>query len=59
VVAKGDPGEEIVEVAEGDHGEERDVDRVVEDQGGARDQPREVTEPAKGEVLAAAGEGIG
>src|SRR2546421_6200629 len=58
VMAKRDPGEEIVEIAEGDHGEERDIDRVVEDQGGARDQPREVTEPAEGEVLTAAGEGI-
>src|SRR2546423_7296109 len=59
VMAKRDPGEEIVEVAEGDYGEERDIDRVVEDQGGARHQPREVTEPAQGEVLAAAGERIG
>src|SRR5437879_13299026 len=59
VTAKRDPGEEIVEIPESDHREERDIDRVVEDQGGARHQPREVTEPAEGEVLATAGEGIG
>ena len=58
-MAKRDPGEEVVEVAEGDHGEERNVDRVVEHQGGARDQAREIAEAAEGEVLAAAGKGIG
>ena len=57
-MAKRDPGKEIVEIAEGDDGEERDINRVVEDQGGARHQPGEVTEPAEGEVLAAAGERI-
>src|SRR4030081_3782706 len=31
VVAEGDPGQEVVEVAERDHGEEGDIDGVVAD----------------------------
>src|SRR5713101_1926274 len=59
VVAEGEPGKEVVEIPERDDGEERDIDRVVEHQGGARHQPREVTQSAEGEVLAPSRQGIG
>ena len=55
MVAGRDPGQKVVEVANRDDREERDVDGVVEDQGGARDQPPQVAEPSQGEILAAAG----
>ena len=59
VVAERDPGEEVVEIAEGDDGKERDIDGVVEHQGGAGHKPREIAQASQCEVLAAAGEGIG
>ena len=59
VVAERDPWKEVVEVAEGDDGKERDIDGVVEHQGGAGHEPREIAQPSQCEVLAASGEGIG
>ena len=59
VMAEADPGQEVVEVSERDHGEERNVDGVIKHQRRPGDQPREVPESAQGEVLPAARQRIG
>ena len=59
VVAERDPGQEVVEVAERDHGEERDVDGVIENEGGAGHQPGDVAQSPEREILAATGERVG
>src|SRR5579875_177200 len=51
--------DQVAEVADARPGEEDDVDREVEQHGPAGDKPEHVTETARHEVLAAAGNRIG
>ena len=59
MVAGGDPGQKVVEVAERNDGEERDIDGVVEDQCGSGDQTPQVAQPSQREILTAAGQWVG
>ena len=54
-----EPRDQIAEVADAAPGEERDVDREVEQHGPAGHEAQQIAEPAHDEVLSAAGDRIG